>query len=302
MEPAAKTGREFGGRAPGLRKPLLGSAAGHALLLAALALLGAAAGPGAGSAVHVILVEGAQFAPFPSAAGEAPGDGSGAEEFSATSPGGAPPGKAARHATVAAARRLPSAVASSNSPSSFAAAASRPSSTEAGNAVTPRAAGPEAAALSGGTARPGSMPREDAAPAASPGAVNRANGDGIYGIGVAGSVAAGTAVLDGPGGEPPEGAVGGRADRAGDGGGTGPLLQKIRAAIVYPEEAIRRGQEGEVLLRIRIGEGGVPREIRVARSSGARMLDRAARDGVVRAAPLPSLPGWFEVPIRFSLR
>jgi protein TonB len=72
--------------------------------------------------------------------------------------------------------------------------------------------------------------------------------------------------------------------------------------MVYPEDAIRRGQEGEVLLRIRVGEGGVPQEIRVARSSGARTLDEAARNGVVRAAPLPSLPGWFEVPIRFSLR
>jgi TonB family protein len=57
-----------------------------------------------------------------------------------------------------------------------------------------------------------------------------------------------------------------------------------------------------VLLSIRVGEGGVPKEIRVARSSGARALDEAARNGVVRAVPLPSLPGWFEVPVRFRLR
>jgi protein TonB len=80
------------------------------------------------------------------------------------------------------------------------------------------------------------------------------------------------------------------------------LRERIESRIVYPEDAIRRGQEGEVLLRIRVGEGGVPQEIRVARSSGARTLDDAARSGVARAAPLPSLPGWFEVPIRFSLR
>jgi protein TonB len=86
------------------------------------------------------------------------------------------------------------------------------------------------------------------------------------------------------------------------GPGTGHLREKIQSRIVYPEEAIRRGQEGEVLLRIRIGDGGVPKEIRVARSSGARTLDEAARNGVVRAAPLPSLPGWIEVPIRFFLR
>lgn len=274
MKPAAKKGREFDVWAQGLRRPLLGSAAGHVVLLVALSLLGAAAGPGAGNAVHVILVEGAQFAPSTVAAGAAPGDSS-----------------------AATASRSPSAV--------------------AGNAVTPRSAAPEAAALSpfaagaapgdrsGGTVPPPSIRAGgDAAPAASPaGEGTRAGGDGI---GATGNVTAGTAVLDGsaaPGGGLREGAAGGgAADRAGEGAGTGPLLQKIRSAIVYPEEAIRRGQEGEVLLRIRVGEGGVPREIRVARSSGARTLDKAARDGVVRAAPLPSLPGWFEVPIRFSLR
>lgn len=80
------------------------------------------------------------------------------------------------------------------------------------------------------------------------------------------------------------------------------LRDRIEARIVYPEEAVRKGQEGEVLLRIRIGEGGIPKEVRVARSSGARILDEAARTGVVRAVPLPSIPGWFEVPVRFVLR
>ncbi len=80
------------------------------------------------------------------------------------------------------------------------------------------------------------------------------------------------------------------------------LRDRIESRIVYPEEAVRRGQEGVVLLRIRVGEGGIPKEVRVARSSGARVLDEAARTGVVRAAPLPSIPGWFEVPVRFLLR
>lgn len=80
------------------------------------------------------------------------------------------------------------------------------------------------------------------------------------------------------------------------------LRSRIQERIVYPAEAVRREQEGEVLLRIRIGSGGVPREIRVAKSSGTRILDEAARRGVVRAAPLPFIPGWFEIPVRFSLR
>lgn len=80
------------------------------------------------------------------------------------------------------------------------------------------------------------------------------------------------------------------------------LREKIQSAIVYPDEAVRRGLEGDVLLRIRIGVGGSPGDIRVAKSSGARILDEAARQGVVRAAPLPSDPGWVEVPVRFLLR
>lgn len=84
--------------------------------------------------------------------------------------------------------------------------------------------------------------------------------------------------------------------------GTTLLRERIQSRIIYPEEAVRRGEQGEVLLRIRIGMGGIPREIRIARSSGAPRLDEAASRGVVRAAPLPSDPGWVEVPVRFRLR
>ncbi|MGB3400602.1 MAG: TonB family protein, partial [Candidatus Deferrimicrobiaceae bacterium] len=86
------------------------------------------------------------------------------------------------------------------------------------------------------------------------------------------------------------------------GAGTALLRERIQSRIIYPEEAVRRGEQGEVLLRIRIGMGGIPQEIRIARSSGAPRLDEAASRGVVRAAPLPSDPGWVEVPVRFRLR
>jgi hypothetical protein len=33
-----------------------------------------------------------------------------------------------------------------------------------------------------------------------------------------------------------------------------------------------------------------------------RLLDDAARLGVLGSAPLPALPGWVEVPVRFFLR
>jgi len=86
------------------------------------------------------------------------------------------------------------------------------------------------------------------------------------------------------------------------GAGTALLRERIQSRIIYPAEAVRRGEQGEVLLRIRIGMGGIPREIRIARSSGAPRLDEAASRGVIRAAPLPSDPGWVEVPVRFRLR
>jgi len=92
------------------------------------------------------------------------------------------------------------------------------------------------------------------------------------------------------------------AGRFQPGGEAGRLRERIQSRIVYPEEAVRRGLEGEVLLRIHIETGGVPNEIRVARSSGVRLLDDAARRGVARAAPLPSSPGWVEVPVRFRLQ
>jgi protein TonB len=114
-----------------------------------------------------------------------------------------------------------------------------------------------------------------------------------------GATGAGQAIHALPPGTPDPGRAGG-GFRAGT--GTALLRERIQARIIYPEEAVRRGEQGEVLLRIRIGTGGIPKEIRITRSSGALRLDEAARRGVVRAAPLPSDPGWVEVPVRFRLR
>lgn len=97
----------------------------------------------------------------------------------------------------------------------------------------------------------------------------------------------------------------GTVTASGRGGGEGALAflrRRIEAALAYPEEARRRNEEGEVLLRIRVGDGGEAREIRVSRSSGFRRLDEAARRGVLAAVPLPAAEGWVEVPVRFSLR
>lgn len=74
----------------------------------------------------------------------------------------------------------------------------------------------------------------------------------------------------------------------------------------YPVDALRRGETGEVLLRVQVDERGLPARVEVLQSSGSRVLDRAAvaaaqrwrfqpaqRDGVAVA-------GSVEVPIAFD--
>lgn len=50
----------------------------------------------------------------------------------------------------------------------------------------------------------------------------------------------------------------------------------------YPIQAIRDGQQGTVLLRVRVGTDGRPSEVTIERSSGSRTLDSAARQQVLR--------------------
>ena len=48
----------------------------------------------------------------------------------------------------------------------------------------------------------------------------------------------------------------------------------------YPREALRDGLQGTVMLRVVVGADGVPGDVDVARSSGSRILDRAAMGAV----------------------
>lgn len=265
-EKAMRTGRETGGRAPGIGRPLIGSAAGHLFLLSLLLLAGAAAGPG-GGVVHVILVEGAGFDYGDE---ESPAGSSGGARWEANPTGVAKTPQVPLTASPAP-PTLPFPGPVAASPMSPASQSPVPGAMSGGAEPVPPAAAPSAGTREG-------MPREEGDSAARPagGLVKRPALPPAYAFGGGGGVNGGAEIRR--------------------------LRERIESRIVYPEDAIRRGQEGEVLLRIRVGEGGVPQEIRVARSSGARTLDEAARNGVARAAPLPSLPGWFEVTIRFSLR
>lgn len=76
----------------------------------------------------------------------------------------------------------------------------------------------------------------------------------------------------------------------------------------YPVESRRRGEQGTVLLRVRVGRDGLPIEIDVERSSGYRQLDRAAREAVLRWRFRPvqingvNVEARGLVPIRFDVK
>ena len=74
----------------------------------------------------------------------------------------------------------------------------------------------------------------------------------------------------------------------------------------YPRRALRRGESGEVLLRIQVDARGVPSQVDVASSSGSRDLDRAAVAAARRWRFRPAMrdgspvAGVVNVPIAFT--
>src|SRR5258705_5556047 len=76
----------------------------------------------------------------------------------------------------------------------------------------------------------------------------------------------------------------------------------------YPASAREEGQEGLVVLRVRVSKEGRPVEIRVGKSSGIRALDAAALEGVKRWTFRPArfadqdVEAWMDGPIRFRLQ
>lgn len=75
----------------------------------------------------------------------------------------------------------------------------------------------------------------------------------------------------------------------------------------YPEVALERGWEGEVILRVKVSPEGQPIVVNVQRSSGKKLLDDTAVKTVKRWKFSPAkqgnqaVEGWVEVPIGFQL-
>jgi protein TonB len=75
----------------------------------------------------------------------------------------------------------------------------------------------------------------------------------------------------------------------------------------YPRAALRRREEGTVLLSVLVDAQGRVQRIEIARSSGHARLDAAAREAVARARFKPvlqagvAIPAWGTVPVAFKL-
>lgn len=103
-----------------------------------------------------------------------------------------------------------------------------------------------------------------------------------------------------------DGVGGGSGSGIGGGSGGDPRLaeiwKKIDRAKYYPEIARLRGIEGSPRVTFSIREDGSVGRVDLAKSCGEAILDEAAKEAVVRAAPLPYYPAPITLAVRYALR
>lgn len=80
-------------------------------------------------------------------------------------------------------------------------------------------------------------------------------------------------------------------------------MQQLARQLLYPEEAIARGLEGEAVVFLVLNEAGDVVAARIEQSSGHRILDDAALRAVRSLKSLPAeTPREVVLPVRFRLR
>ena len=76
----------------------------------------------------------------------------------------------------------------------------------------------------------------------------------------------------------------------------------------YPPMSVRRGEQGQVLLKVLIGADGLPQKVELLNSSGFERLDKAALEAAMRWRYVPGKRGgvaeamWYQVPMVFNLK
>jgi protein TonB len=86
------------------------------------------------------------------------------------------------------------------------------------------------------------------------------------------------------------------------------LISRLERAKRYPPQAQSRGEQGVAHLAFSVDRSGGVHQVRIAHSSGSRLLDEATLALIERAAPLPPPPPEIagaqiaiEVPIRYNI-
>ncbi len=75
------------------------------------------------------------------------------------------------------------------------------------------------------------------------------------------------------------------------------VKNKIQNVWVYPQEAVETGQQGRLLILFSIGKNGDLIRLKLIRSSGYSLLDKAALQAVRDASPFPPLPNRFNLDV-----
>jgi protein TonB len=70
----------------------------------------------------------------------------------------------------------------------------------------------------------------------------------------------------------------------------------------YPRDAVRRAEQGAVILLIHVSSAGLPLGVDIAESSGFMLLDRAARDAVLGWHFVPAVQDGQPIPFDMKLR
>jgi protein TonB len=82
------------------------------------------------------------------------------------------------------------------------------------------------------------------------------------------------------------------------------IQRRIRDKLVYPAPAKKAGIQGTAEVSFSINLDGTVSNLQIRKSAGAEMLDKAAMEAVIKAAPFrpPSSPVKIVIPIVFSIR
>ena len=80
------------------------------------------------------------------------------------------------------------------------------------------------------------------------------------------------------------------------------IRRRVQQAVVYPDAARRRGIHGTTRIQFEVNAEGHAKEVTTVASSGSDLLDAAAKQRAVDAAPLPYVFGRLRIPVVFELK